>query len=528
MKQILNIFRKDLRRYWRESAVSVALLMVYSWNDVRGWASERDAVGYGGIRGFISYQFLLGLVTVLLPAAWAFLIVRVVQGESLVGDKQFWITRPYEWKKLLAAKVLFVVLTINVPLLIADSFLLAKAGFLPAHYVGGLLWMQLMISLTLILPVATLATVTASVVQMILSALGIVLYLIGVAALVSAIPSSNFSGPADFLELMLLIATCFAVLLWQYSRRKTVLSRCLIGGLALATVLIAVATPYRAIVDHEFPGLGPGEPPPVQLALLSAPPPKEAAVPDKEQELVFQIPLSTSGIADDSIVVLSGVMVSLEAPDGPRWNSGWKSPGISLYPDQKSTQVDFTLKKKFLERVNAVPVRARISLALTEYHDQNRREFVTPSGEFLMPDVWFCTAETSYLRRIHCRMPLRTPSSILITSDLSATTCRAIGEESRAETQEIARNWHHYSDSGPAEFGISPVKTVDFYLWAQHYSVRRTISGICPGTLLMISNPEFVRSRRMELEISSLRLSDYRLRPYGSEGDGVGFFWSVR
>jgi hypothetical protein len=221
-------------------------------------------------------------------------------------------------------------------------------------------------------------------------------------------------------------------------------------------------------------------------------------------------------------------MVSLEAPDGSRWNSGWESPGISLYPNQKSTQVDFTLKKKFFERVNADPVKARISLALTEYHDQNRREFVTPPGEFLLPDVGFCSAETSYLRRIHCRTPLRTPSSILITSDLSATTCRAIGEESKAETQEIARNWHHHSDSGPAEFGISPVKTLDFFLWPQHYSTRRTISGICPGTPLIISHPEFVRSSRMELEISSLRLSDYRLRPYGSDGLGFSFFWPAR
>jgi len=30
----------------------------------------------------------------------------VVHAESLVGDRQFWITRPYEWKKLLTAKAL--------------------------------------------------------------------------------------------------------------------------------------------------------------------------------------------------------------------------------------------------------------------------------------------------------------------------------------------------------------------------------------------------------------------------------------
>ena len=88
MKQILNIFRKDLRRYWRESAVSVALLVAYAWNDVKGWAGEGNVAAYGGIGGLISYQFLSGLVVVLLPVAWSFVIVRVIQGAALVGDRK--------------------------------------------------------------------------------------------------------------------------------------------------------------------------------------------------------------------------------------------------------------------------------------------------------------------------------------------------------------------------------------------------------------------------------------------------------
>src|SRR5258708_14838819 len=197
MKQILDIFRKDLRRFWREIAVSVALLATYSWNDARGVAGERN-VGYAGIGGLISCQLLSGRVVVLLAAAWAFLVVRVVQGEALVGDRQFWVTRPYEWKKLLAAKVLFVVLTIDLPLLFADVFLLAKAGFPPTHYVSGLLWMQLLMGLVLILPTATLATVTAGVGQMILAILVVALYIICVEWLSYVIPSSIFSRPVDF------------------------------------------------------------------------------------------------------------------------------------------------------------------------------------------------------------------------------------------------------------------------------------------------------------------------------------------
>lgn len=510
MKQIWDIFRKDFRRFWRERAVSLALLMAYAWNEVHGWSGERNLLASVGFGGLFTYQFLSGLVDVLLPVAWSFLIVRVVQGEALVGDRQFWITRPYEWKKLLAAKVLFVVLTINVPLLITDVFLLAKAGFPPGHYVGGLLWMQLLISLALIMPVATLATVTASVVQFILAALGVVLYMIGVAALSSVIPSSSFSDPADLLVLILLIATCVAVLLWQYARRKTNGSRWLIVGLALTTVVFVAAAPYNAIVNHQFPRLRPGEPLPVQLVLLPAHASGDVGVSDKEKEIVIQIPFEASGIADNSIVVVSGVKVFLKASNGLRWISGWESPGIQLFPDQKSMQISFTLKKNLFDQLKSYPVQARISLALTVYRDQNPKEFVTPRGEFLMPDVGLCSAEMSYRREMHCRMPLRTPSSILITSDLSATTCPAMGQESRAEAPEIARNWHQHSDPGPAEFGISPVKTLDLFLWAQHASTRQTISGICPGTPLVISSPELDRHTGTDLEINSLHLADYR------------------
>src|SRR4029077_3899793 len=165
MKQILNIFKKDVRHYWHEGVVSIALMAAFAWYDPRSWANE-GVTGYAYEAGsfFFNSRFLSGLVDVLLPISWAFVIVRVIQGESLVGDRQFWVTRPYEWKRLLVAKILFILVFINFPLLVADVILLATAGFQPTHYVVGLLWMQAMIALCLLL-IAALATVTASVVQ---------------------------------------------------------------------------------------------------------------------------------------------------------------------------------------------------------------------------------------------------------------------------------------------------------------------------------------------------------------------------
>jgi hypothetical protein len=113
---------------------------------------------------------------------------------------------------------------------------------------------------------------------------------------------------------------------------------------------------------------------------------------------------------------------------------------------------------------------------------------------------------------------------MLVTSDLSANTCPVTEGESRAETRIIVRELHQNSESGPAEFGISPVKDFELYLWYRNRneSTRRTVGGICPGTPLVISNPELVRRFRTELEINGLRLADYRLRQFSTGGYAIG------
>ena len=174
MNQVLHIFRKDARHLWREIAASLALLVAFAWLDIRSWSQPYGAMATG-VSVLLSAEMLPGLVNLLLPVSWIFLIVRVVQGESLVGDRQFWVTRPYDWKQLLAAKALFVLTFVNFPLLLADAFLLAHAGFHPTHYLAGLLWLQLMWILFLFVWLTALAAVTNSVAQMLLALLLIVL-----------------------------------------------------------------------------------------------------------------------------------------------------------------------------------------------------------------------------------------------------------------------------------------------------------------------------------------------------------------
>ena len=182
----------------------------------------------------------------------------------------------------------------------------------------------------------------------------------------------------------LLICGCLFVILIQYARRETAKARLIMVGLAVAMLLILGLTPYKTLVDREFPTLSLGQLPPLQISLLS--PDKafsEAGAPQENDEVQIRMPLRVSGIAPGSVLIMSGFLIEIESNNGLRWNSGWKSPGLFLFPEQDQSQIDFALKKKLLESLkSSSPVKVRVSLALSVFLDQHAREFVTPDGSF--------------------------------------------------------------------------------------------------------------------------------------------------
>jgi len=154
MKQVLDIFRKDVRRHWLEIIVSLLLLSSFAWKMPMLWT---QVPRYGETP---LARWLFALLGLSLCFSWWFLIVRVIQGESLVGDRQFWLTRPYQRRWLMAAKALFIIAFVNVPVLIFDVALLARVGFSPWHYLPGLLQGQLLLTAFLVVPIATFSVIT--------------------------------------------------------------------------------------------------------------------------------------------------------------------------------------------------------------------------------------------------------------------------------------------------------------------------------------------------------------------------------
>ena len=500
MKQILHIFRKDLRCHWAEIVASLALLAAFTWYEPRTWIL-RD-----GFRESRIQSFLYGALVVLLVLSWGLLVIRAIHSERLVGDRQYWITRPVEWKKLLAAKVLLIGVFINIPLLIAQAFLLSRAGFrLTPSSAWLLLDMQPSLVMFCLLPIAALAAVTASIAQFVLGLIAIAIYLAIGVTISSYVPSESFSSGSDNLQGVVLIVACLAALLWQYAKRQTQRARNILAAAALIVLFLLVATPYRTLVARQYPALSPSDPQPIHLELSPEKLPPSVALPD-ENDPEIRIPLLVSGIAEGSIVSIDGATLTLEGPNGSRWNTGWKYTSLRLFPTTPSTQMDFEVSRKFFEKIKSGDVRARIGLALTVFHDKDIREVTATEGEFPLPGVGLCSIEPGYsTNSLRCRYPFRMPSLVMKLSS-SSSTCPA--SNPAAPQGKIARIFDGGTDAGP----ISPVGIGNIYFWSwDETSDAGSTPSVCVGTPLTYDFPETVQRAGQEVEIDRLHVADYRL-----------------
>jgi len=526
MNQILHIFRKDVRQFWREIALSAGLLAAFTWYKPGEWLSAPDPADW---QRFLGPLLLFG---------WGVLIVRDIQSEVLVGDRQFWVTRPYERTKLLAAKILFVVVFVNLPLLIADAILLRRAGFPLVPYVPGLLWLQLFLALLLVLPVVTLGTVTSNVGQAVLVVLGVCLYFSATMMLLverarSHWPRVMMSLPSGLLRITS-IGTFVAVITLQYAWRKTTLARELLLGLAAALLLIVVGTcpppPPPWVPDpREYPFLAAGEKPPVQLAFDPTKALRPGGFFPKEKKVQIRIPLQASGQAKDSLVQTNGTMVTIDAGGGLQWSSAWqRGSGPFLFPGQEHSHVDFAVDRDFFERTKSLPVAVQFSFAMTLFRPKETRRVLITSEDFAVPGVGFCwTASAANI--IGCRYPLRGPAYVMISTVAKETTCTVsdkerphlVGTTLNGWTSDGAIEALHFlnfsalreasslSRWGPPELGLSPVGLFRLDLLGPERA-QSEWPLLCPGTPLIFSYLEGVQRLRLEVNISGLQLVDYQ------------------
>jgi hypothetical protein len=140
MNQILHIFKKDAVRHWPEILISLTLLGFSTRHELHPWENSSGALYSSMPTFFVLASRFITPATILF---WIFLSVRVVHGESLVGDRQWWVTKPYEWWNLLAAKFLFILIFVSVPLFHVHLLILHHFGFSVLPNLPALLLSQL-------------------------------------------------------------------------------------------------------------------------------------------------------------------------------------------------------------------------------------------------------------------------------------------------------------------------------------------------------------------------------------------------
>ncbi len=219
MRQAIHIFRKDARRCWPYIAAVLALTAL------NAWLACRDALrGRAGAE-----QLALSLMSL---ARW-FAVAAVVQGERLVGERQFWVTRPYSWKSLLGAKLLFLGVFVGLPVLVSDCVILYADAFNPFALIPGMILRQCWLAGVLALPFV-LAALTTTIYDFALAGLAFFLcyFLEGFpfALWIGRMPL----GPTWILDGMqwLLPVAGISLAAWQYARRQT--ARVRVAALVLA------------------------------------------------------------------------------------------------------------------------------------------------------------------------------------------------------------------------------------------------------------------------------------------------------
>lgn len=403
MGQTLHILRKDIRRFRYELCVVIGLTAVFAWSQAAADLPDQSQLGRAAMLGGIAAFFML--------CGWWFLIAQLIHEESPAGDRQFWVTRPYRRRELLAAKLIFIALFVNLPWFAAQVAILTAGGYSPSGGIPQLLWMQFGVAAFIIVPAIALATVTRNLAQFILTILcGLIAWYMFLVLVMPASIKNRWTG--EDVALLVIYAGAAIVVRRQFSRRSTTASI----GAGLCTLLLAAAANY-------------GLPLPVQNAMQSSvlrkPEPKGVsvfipAVPAVSYDhypatgsLGIQIPFAFTGIPTGEVARPEMLKVEIDGESGLNWSSGWMPPvwpyPVSGPPPSETThELHFFPPREFPRRIQNATATVHGAMFLSL-----RRQMIVPlphDKATRLPDGGFCEVHRGENQwEIFCSSPYRLP-----------------------------------------------------------------------------------------------------------------------
>jgi hypothetical protein len=518
MNQILHILKKDTRRHWPEILISLGLLALFTRYELHPWQNSN------AFSSSLTPYFFILAGRYIVPATilfWAFLVVRVVQGESLVGDRQWWVTKPYEWWNLLAAKLLFILIFISVPLFHVHLLFLHQFGFPIAPNLSTLLLTQLALYVVLFLPALLLASLTKNLGQLLLTAACILLVVVGIAWLGTKIPSGDMESPPAIVEhfqAILLWGSVIAVPVWQFARRRRWVSAAALLGTLAVNSLISVIVPNAKTAEMDYP-LVEAQTSPAKIAIR-----KPAKMTSRRNanpwadvlpDVYLNVPITVSGVAPGTMVTVDVMKITTDSLQDSRWSHGWKYQHVDLWPEDQLKSLSYEIARKEYEKVKTKPLNLHIELALTEYEEADARILPVPAGRFIDETLGICYVDARQSSSIQCLKPFHAPG-LMVTFDPQKFSCTGDENSYTIPENAISHAWESTNHYSFPDANYTPI--ADYSIWFRPVSLltdldakpqQRTKSVIlCLGSEIRLSRPELKRQVRIRLDLPDVRLQD--------------------
>jgi hypothetical protein len=542
MKQILHIFAKDVRRFWPEILVSVGVLAALVLVCSHLWSLPQST--HWGIGEIERHADNLRLITKILGAfllvSWWLLITLVIHAEAPTGEAHFWITRPYDRRLLVAAKLFFLVVCLYVPLVLAQMLMLAAAGLTPFASITGMLFNLMLITGFYVLPLTAIAVVTSSFFRTTLTLFCVLAVIVPFAVkdifnpgspmdgslhsfLYGGFPFSHLLPVGDQLSLSLLsIAVCGIAIVLQYIFRRSWLARLtLLAAPAIVCIGVVAESPRpelsdRAEINRHYPlpfadAAGPltlsdgrDEQHPVEVHRYST----------YDDFVWVRIPLIRSPLPEGTAATQEGLDVTITNGSG----FSWRTTAPVWYPERvpsdgsyafgsasaQRRQSQFTIPIAVYDKFKSAPVTVHLTLARAELQVAGVTRIPFPVHETFVPGVGVCRAGTLGYGAIQCRSAFRQPQLTYVSAEWSQSPCPAPQTEMKPGG---GGTWMGFSDSEPADLGIVPVQ----YSWGIFMPDRNNTTGgshLCSGTPITFTQYKLVRRALTNLTLQNVRLSE--------------------
>lgn len=330
---IWHIFKKDLKLLWPFSLAAAVLQCAIVAVHLKLGVFEEQPV----------FSSLLLLLESVLYFGAAVLIATLVHEDAIVGSRQDWLVRPIRRHDLLGAKLLFLLLAMQLPLLLAASIGGMANGFSFPVSFSEALSQNVYFLIGFTLPIFAFASLAESTAEALGAAVVLVVaYILGTEALilpVSGSPLGPTSGtgvawiPLTWRFVAYFVAA-LTILVLQYFRRATRASRLVLA----TTVVICLFTelvPWKAVfawqravapaseATHAItvrfdPTTGDLHPATPGFAARNAAIFRPVQRHEVDEDTILHVPLILSGIPGGSILKIDRVVARLATPSTKR------------------------------------------------------------------------------------------------------------------------------------------------------------------------------------------------------------------